>query len=439
MTAVRLAESLAAEQDCGEFRHVVDGVVLIGAAARLARMLDRGFLDEAGWDPRTRVLSLPAEHRLLGRTMCRVQGCPNTAQSGLPVCHRCCTRLTRSGLSQAEIAAAACLPAEPASATRCAVPECRCVPMRHAVLCEPHAKKFRLRRPPMSMQQFLADPRVRPLPPMPTCAVAACIRPADGAGGYCNTHYQRWHTALAADSEVDPHQWRARESGVAEPGRVNLRALPALVVVEVLFGVQQRARGGAKITDRQLRVLCDGLRRRQAASITTDRAEITRNKSVRSLRTALAQHVRRALADPGSEQAKDTWDLAIFGHRGNLSFTGISQPWLAQSVKRWAAEQLPRHRGRGAARVRGKINALRLLSEFLGRRPGGGLAASALGRSDIEDFLNRLAYLESIGEISRYRRNCICRDVREVLAGIRALGLTRACLLKNVGWVSDGE
>ena len=29
------------------------------------------------------------------------------------------------------------------------------------------------------------------------------------------------------------------------------------------------------------------------------------------------------------------------------------------------------------------------------------------------------------GEISRYRRNCICRDVREVLAGIRALGLTR--------------
>ena len=48
-----------------------------------------------------------------------------------------------------------------------------------------------------------------------------------------------------------------------------------------------------------------------------------------------------------------------------------------------------------------------------------------MGRSDIEDFLNRLAHLESIGEISRYRRNCICRDVREVLAGIRALGLTR--------------
>ena len=426
MTTVELAENLAADEDCGEFPHMLRGVVLIGAAARLVAMLDRRFLDEAGWDPRTRVLSLPAEHRLLGRTVCRVDGCQNSVHSGLMVCHRCFTRLTGRGMSKAEIAAAACLPAEPASTTRCAVSGCRCVPtVRHAVLCEPHAKKFRLRRPPMSIEQFLADPRLRPLPAMPACSVAACTRRADGAAGYCNTHYQRWRAALAANSEVDPHRWRARESGVAVPGQVNLRALPVLVVVEVLFGVQQRVRGGAKVTDAQLRVLCDGLRRRQAASITTDRAEITRNKSVRALRAALTQHVRRALADPGSEQAKDTWDLAVFGHRGNLSFAGISQPWLAQSVKRWAAEQLPRHRGRGAARVRGKINGLRLLSEFLGRRPDGGLVASALGRSDIEDFLNRLAHLESIGEISRYRRNCICRDVREALAGIRALGLTR--------------
>jgi hypothetical protein len=279
--------------------------------------------------------------------------------------------------------------------------------------------RHRLREPETAVDRASDEQIVallRPLPSMPACSVAACTRPADGAGGYCNTHYQRGRAALAADSELDPHRWRARESGVAEPGQLNLRALPVLVVVEVLFGVQQRVRGGAKITDAQLRSLCDGLRQRQVASIASDRAEITRNKSVRSLRAAFTQHVRRALADPRSEQAKDIWDLAVFGHRGNLSFTGISQPWLAQSVKRWAAEQLPRHRGRGAARVRGKINALRLLSEFLARRPDRGLIASALGRSDIEDFLNRLAHLESIGEISRYRRNCLCRDVREAVA-----------------------
>jgi hypothetical protein len=44
----------------------------------------------------------------------------------------------------------------------------------------------------------------------------------------------------------------------------------------------------------------------------------------------------------------------------------------------------------------------------------------------VEAFLNRIAYLEADGQISRYRRNMICRDVRAVLAGIRGLGLARA-------------
>jgi integrase len=427
VTGATLARTCSTSTDVFEISHVLDGVVLGGTAVRLARMLDREFLDEAGWDPKTRLLSLPTRHRLLGRTVCRADGCARTVHSGLPVvCHRCFTRLTRIGMSAAEIAAAPRLPGEAPSADHCAVPGCQCVPtVRQALLCEPHAKKFRLRRPRMSLEQFLADPRVRPFPPMSPCQVAACTRPADGAGGYCNTHYQRWRAAQHANPELDHRCWRARESGVAEPGQVNLRALPPVVVVEVLFGIQQRVRGGAKITDVDLRVLCDALRRQRVTSIAADAVEIKRNKPVRSLLGAVTRHVRRALADPGSEQAKDTWDLAIFGHRGNLSFTGIAQPWLTQAAKRWAAEQLPRHRGRGAARVRGKINGLRLLSEYLRCRPDRGAEPTALGRRDVEGFLNRLAYLESTGTISRYRRNGICRDVREVLAGIRALGLTR--------------
>ncbi|WP_204079848.1 tyrosine-type recombinase/integrase [Mycobacterium riyadhense] len=426
MTAVELAAVDLDTDEAAVFPHVLAGVVLVGAAARLAAMLDRGFLEEAGWDPRTRVLSLPAEHRLFARTVCSVPQCHSSIHSDRRVCYRCFTRLTGLGMSPNDIAEASELPAAPLMATQCAVPDCRCVPtVRHEVLCQPHARKFRLRRPRRSMEQFLADPRVQPLPPMPSCQVVACTRTADGAGGYCNSHYQRWRTALRTTPQLDPRQWETLESAVAEPGQVNLQALPALVVVEALFGVQQRARSGAKITEVTLRVLCDGLRSRQADSILADHAEITRNKQVRSLRTAVARDIRRALTDPGNEQVKDTWDLTVFGHRGNLSFTGISQPWLIQSVKHWAAEQLPRHRGRGAARVRGKVNGIAMLSENLSRRPDSGLVTAALGRRDIEDFLNRLAHLESAGEISRYRRNSICRDVREVLAGIRALGLTR--------------
>src|SRR5208282_4772797 len=107
----------------------------------------------------------------------------------------------------------------------------------------------------------------------------------------------------------------------------------------------------------------------------------------------LACHVRRALADPAAEQAKDIWDLSVFGHPGRLTFAGITQQWLRQGAKRWASEDLPRHRGKGAANV--------------------------------QAFLNRLGYLESARTISRYHRNVICRGARTVLAGIRGMGLTR--------------
>ena len=73
-----------------------------------------------------------------------------------------------------------------------------------------------------------------------------------------------------------------------------------------------------------------------------------------------------------------------------------------------------------------------LLSQHLHGRADHGSDPAALGRGDLENFLSRLAYLEANGRISRYRRNMICRDVRAVLAGIRALGLTR------IGQVAGG-
>ena len=88
-------------------------------------------------------------------------------------------------------------------------------------------------------------------------------------------------------------------------------------------------------------------------------------------------------------ELKLEWDLALFGHRGYLSFTGMAQPWLASAAKRWAGAQLPRHRGGGAARVRGKINGLGLLSEYLGCRPDRGLIPAILGRRDVAGGLGR--------------------------------------------------
>ena len=127
----------------------------------------------------------------------------------------------------------------------------------------------------------------------------------------------------------------------------------------------------------------------------------------RSLLTALARDARRALADPGSEQAKDIWDLAVFGHPGTLSFTGITQPWLAEAAKRWAAERLPASpRRRRRAASGGKINGVwGCCPSTCGRRPDRGLVPAALGRSRHGGLPQPAGHLESTGQISRYRRN----------------------------------
>lgn len=410
------------------FDHVLAGVSLTGSAARLAELLDERFLSEAGWDPVARVLSLPASHPLLGRTLCRIRGCMTTVHGGTGgVCWHCFTRLRRDGLSPDQIADSLDLPPLPIRPAGCAVPNCqRMSPAPRSTLCEPHRRRFR-RKPGASLEQFLTDPGVRPLPPLGPCLVAACSRRAESEHGYCPSHYVRWRTTITADPRTDQRRWQLTEPAVSQGGQVSLRGLPALVVVEMLFGLQQRVRGGAKILDVSLRTVCDTLRRQQAPQIAVCPAELVPGgKPPRQLLAAIVRHVRRALADPDRERAGDSWDLALFGHRGRLSFTGISQPWLAQAAKVWAGEQLPRHRGGGASNVRTKVNALAGLSESLRGRDDHGQWPERLGRPDIEAFLNRLAYLESTGTISRYHRNTICRGTRAALSGIRALGLTRA-------------
>src|SRR6266498_3567659 len=220
-----------------------------------------------------------------------------------------------------------------------------------AIMCQSHVRQFRQRTGNPGVGQFLSDPRVIPLPPFDPCAVAACARAADGACGFCNTHYQRWRVATRIDHDLDAGQWRQAEPAVAEDGQVSLHGLAPLVVVQVLFGIWQRTRGGAKITDTDLRVACRELVRQQVTSIEECDSGRVRGKPIRKLLNALKCHVRRALADPASEQAKDTWDLPVFGHPGRLTFTGITQQWLRQGAKRWACEDLPRHRVIGATDI----------------------------------------------------------------------------------------
>ena len=299
-------------------------------------------------------------------------------------------------------------------------------------MCSAHAEQWRA-LPVASVDQFLLTGSAKPLPPLAFCAVTACTRQRRHPDGlYCGAHQQRLRTARARDPHLDESYWQATEPAIGRGGEVSLRGLPPLVVAELLVGLQQRCRINAvKTSDAVLRALCNDFRRQQVGSLTDYVIDDGRDLEFTGLANCLIGHARRALSTPETEVTQDEWDLTVFGHNGTVSFTGISQPWLREAAKRWAADDLPKRRVRPGRRtsaglaVRHHIGCLARLSESLRMRADRGEHPAVLGRADMEAFLHRLAYLESVGQISSDARIRACREVRAVLTRIRAMGLTR--------------
>jgi integrase len=357
-------------------------------AARLARLVEPGFVAECGWDVAGQVLAPPADHPRLGWQE------PDGQTSG---------------------------------AVACAVPGCQRSPGSHG-LCRAH-RTGQLQRG-MSVEEYAAAPARRALVPFGVCQVVACPRERSGGRvAYCEAHQTRWLREYHADPGLDEARWRLTTSPLVVTGQVSLAGMPPLITAQVLYGLQQRTRTGAHTRIKMLRGVVEDLRRSQAATVELP-AEATPGTVGREKRTvlnALARHARLALTDPESERVKDAWELAVFGLGGRLSFTAVSQPWLREATKRWAADELPRRRGNGSGRVmRGLVGSMAHLSRSLrGNRADHGDHPAALDRTDLESFLHRLAYLVSAGECSLESRARICRDVKRILGRIRALGLTR--------------
>jgi integrase len=403
-------------------------------AAAVGVVIDPAFLTEAGWDPARRVLAFDPEHPLLGRPVCRAADCSTTAPAGSRICGSCRRRLAEHGLGEHEIAS---LP--PRGRERsgrgpdaCRVDGCaREWESARSGLCSAHAEQWRA-LPGVSLDQFLTRP-AKPLPPLAFCAVSACTRQRRHPDGrYCGAHQQRLRTVRARDPRLDETRWQATEPAIGRGGEVSLRGLPLLVVAELLVGLQQRCRINAvKTSDAVLRALCNDVRCRQVDSLTDYIPGDDRDLEFTGLANCLIGHARRALSTPETEVTKDEWDLTVFGHNGTVSFTGIAQTWLREAAKRWAADDLPKRRVRPGRRtsaglaVRHHIGCLARLSESLRMREDRGEHPALLGRADMEAFLHRLAYLESVGQISGDARIRACREVRAVLTRVRAMGLTR--------------
>jgi integrase len=150
----------------------------------------------------------------------------------------------------------------------------------------------------------------------------------------------------------------------------------------------------------------------------------------RQLLRSLGTELYCLLSGPEKERARDVWQLQVFGLVGKLDFTGVSQRWLREAVKWWAAEDLPLRRGREPSDpARDAIRAAVVLSQSLRlARDDGGHDPAALGRQDIVAFNNRLAHQVRAGEMTMDSRLRLTRRVFRLLNDMHALGITAAGL-----------
>jgi integrase len=400
-----------------------------GRAVRLAALVDSAFLTEAGWDRATGVLSPPPAHPLLGRPVCRVEQCSTTAPARSRVCASCRRRLDRHGLADDEIDLLPAVVGWSKGPGLCAVTECRreWVSSRRG-LCRAHLDQAATLG--IGVAEFCGHPTAQPLAGCDPCAVVACVQQRRHRDGlYCEAHQLRLRRVRREDRHFDEQRWRLTETPVGRGGQISLRGLAPVVIAEVLVGLQQRSRlDGVKTKEADLRLWCNQLRAQQAVTLDDYTLPADADPMLASLTNSVSAHARRALSSPETEIANDDWDLVLFGHTGTLSFTKITQPWLREIAKRWAADDLPKRRSttaRGGQVVRHHLGCVARLSASLRMRPDLGEDPAALDRAAMEVFLNRLAYLQSAGQISGDARIRTCREVRKVLTTARAMGLTR--------------
>ncbi|SRR6266851_4287986 len=102
--------------------------------------------------------------------------------------------------------------------------------------------------------------------------------------------------------------WRLTEPPVPRAGQVSLGGLDPAVVVQILFGLQQRTGQGVKTHDAILRSICNDARRQQVSSLAALTVPAGRGKACLSVVNTMITHVRRGMSGPDAEIARDTWD-----------------------------------------------------------------------------------------------------------------------------------
>ncbi|MCX5425726.1 hypothetical protein [Streptomyces sp. NBC_00078] len=245
----------------------------IGADPKVERFkarLDPQFLVEAaGWDEDSRTLTIQPGHPLLAWTPCINAICSAEAILTSGLCSLCQSKWNRSKLPLEEfVGSAEAEKKKPRE--RCSVLNCaRMWSSSVSKLCGPHRSRFR--KLGLSMEEFFAHPQVKPMPPLGICGVLACSRERElTTSPYCQAHKTKWKR-LVRDGEPeasDEARWARTEAPtLTSPGVVPLLGLSPLLVVEVLFALQERIGQEVKVSPQKLRSTINWLRRQEFWSL----------------------------------------------------------------------------------------------------------------------------------------------------------------------------
>ena len=396
--------------------------------AVLRGVLRPDFLVRAGWSPEAQTLTPVCGDPLLSLKECAAADCAaSTVHQWADLCRTCRKRWEASELAWEDFLAQPC-GARPRGDRPCLVAGCPRPGESSERLCATHTWQ-RQRHRDLPVEQWAARPEVGPLPSFGTCIVASCTARAAHRSGLCAAHGTAWSRYRRDHHGAILAEWarHAVPAGVAGH-EIVLRGLPDRVVAELLAGLQRRTGAGLRTLPTSTRYLVKLLHAQQADSL-ADLAQVPSTairSDARQLLGSLTAELYCLLSGPEKERAKDVWQLQVFGLAGKLDFTGISQRWLREAVKWWAAEDLPLRRGREPAdSARDTIRAAVALSASLRlARDDGAHDPAALGREDIVAFSNRLAHQMRAGELTADSRLRLTRRIFRLLNDMHAKEIT---------------
>jgi integrase len=245
----------------------------------------------------------------------------------------------------------------------------------------------------------------------------------------CGLHYHDWsRQGRPQGRQLAAFLARARQPANARV--LSLRGLPGLVCLELLYVIGSRRHEHIWTKAGAMRSYVDRLRADGVASLLElDPGQLDPTGKADEGRFArfAFDRVHLAYADPESERERDMWDLRVFGRSGRLDFSPISQGWLAEAAKSWAAARLAGVLARSSvSTVQHQLHAVGLMSAVLASGPGRGQDPGALGRPDIERFLARAPTLTSALRRRTYgpfRAAGIVQDCARFLRECREMGL----------------